>query len=217
MVITAPTRRARRATLALASLGFISLGLPEGLLGVAWPSIRATFDLPLDALGLLLATFAGGYFVSSALSGRLLTSFGIGSVLSTSCATTGVCLLGYALAPSWPAMVILGGVLGIGAGIIDSALNTFAAVHYGSRVLNWMHAAFGLGAAVGPLVMTAILSAGLSWHLGYVSVALAQLGLAVGYWRTRQRFINAAPATTASTSSESHSARHVLRNPLIWI
>src|SRR5438067_12274911 len=86
-------------TLGLASLGFISLGLPEGLLGVAWPSIRASFDLPLDALGLLLGTFASGYFVSSALSGRLLTSFGVGSVLSASCTTTGACLLGYALVP----------------------------------------------------------------------------------------------------------------------
>jgi fucose permease len=217
MVIAAPTRRAQRATLALASLGFISLGLPEGLLGVAWPSIRATFDLPLDALGLLLGTFASGYFVSSALSGRLLTSFGIGSVLSASCATTGMCLLGYALAPSWPAMVILGGVLGIGAGIIDSALNTFAAMHHGSRVLNWMHAAFGLGAAVGPLVMTAILSAGVAWALGYVSVALAQLGLAVAYWLTRQQFTRPTSAPTASTSSDSRSARQLLRNPLIWI
>jgi fucose permease len=211
------TRNAQRATLVLASLGFISLGLPEGLLGVAWPSIRATFDLPLDALGLLLATFASGYFVSSALSGRLLTSYGIGSVLSASCATTGACLLGYALAPSWPAMVILGGVLGIGAGIIDSALNTFAAVQYGSRVLNWMHAAFGLGAAVGPLVMTAILSSGLSWNLGYVSVAAAQLGLAVGYWLTRRRFTRPAPATNPSVPSESGSARRLLKNPLIWI
>src|SRR5436309_15397039 len=113
-MLTGSLARRQIGALALASLGFISLGLPEGLLGVAWPSIRASFDLPLDALGLLLGTFASGYFVSSALSGRLLTSFGIGSVLSASCTTTGACLLGYALAPSWPAMVILGGVLGIG-------------------------------------------------------------------------------------------------------
>jgi fucose permease len=155
--------------------------------------------------------------VSSALSGKLLTSYGIGSVLSASCATTGVCLLGYALAPSWPAMVSLGGILGIGAGIIDSALNTFAAVQYGSRVLNWMHAAFGLGAAVGPLVMTAILSSGLSWSLGYVIVALAQLGLAAGYFLTRERFTRSTAASQAATSSSSGSARRLLRNPLIWI
>src|SRR5438094_5033577 len=111
--------------LALASIGFISLGLPDGMLGVAWPSIRATFGLPLDALGLLLATFATGYFVSSAVSGRVLNRFGIGEVLAASCAITGTSLLGYSIAPSWPAMVALGGVLGLGAGTIDGGLNTY--------------------------------------------------------------------------------------------
>jgi fucose permease len=114
-------------------------------------------------------------------------------------------------------MVIVGGVLGIGAGIIDAALNTFAAVRYGSRVLNWMHAAFGLGAAVGPLVMTAILSSGLSWSVGYVLVALAQLALALGYWLTRERFTRSTAASRASTSSSSGSTRSLLRNPLIWL
>ena len=89
--------------LTLASLGFVSLGLPEGLLGVAWPSIRNSFGLSLDALGLLLATFATGYFVSSAISGRVLSRFGIGTVLSASCAVTGISLLGYSIAPTWPA------------------------------------------------------------------------------------------------------------------
>ena len=84
-------------TLGLASLGFVSLGLPEGMLGVAWPSIRASFGLPLDALGLLLGTFATGYFVSSAVSGRVLTRLGIGQALAISCGLTGVSLLGYAI------------------------------------------------------------------------------------------------------------------------
>src|SRR5205823_9825682 len=94
-------------TLGLASLGFVSLGLPEGLLGVAWPSIRATFGLPLDALGALLTTFAAGYFVASAVNGRVLARAGVGTVLSASCFLTGLCLLGYAAAPSWPTMIAL--------------------------------------------------------------------------------------------------------------
>src|SRR5690242_14306898 len=125
-MLTGSRPRSQIGALALASLGFISLGLPEGLLGVAWPSIRASFDLGLDALGLLLATFATGYFISSALSGRTLGRFGIGTVLSACCALTGTSLLGYAAAPSWPAMVVLGAVLGAGAGTIDAALNTYA-------------------------------------------------------------------------------------------
>src|SRR5919202_399257 len=171
-----------------AALGFVSLRLPEGMLGVAWPSIRASFGLPLDALGLLLGPFATGYFVSSAVSGRVLTRLGVGQALAISCGVTGLSLLGYALSPAWPSMVALAGVLGLGAGTIDSGINTYAAVAHGARVLNWMHAPFGLGAAVGPLIITAIIGSGLAWNVGYAAVALAQLGLAAGYWLTRDRY-----------------------------
>jgi fucose permease len=216
-----PTRAGHQAlTLGLASLGFVSLGLPEGLLGVAWPSIRATFDLPLDALGLLLATFASGYFVSSAFSGRVIARLGVGLALAASCAVTGVSLLGYALAPAWPPMVALGVALGLGAGTIDAGLNTYAAVAHGPRVLNWMHAAFGVGAAVGPLVMTALLSSGLPWSSGYVIVAAAQMSLAVGYGLTRQRYINPPPSLARGqepSASGQHSARAMLARPLIWL
>jgi fucose permease len=218
-------RRSRNTlTLTLASLGFVSLGLPEGMLGVAWPSIRAAFDLPLDALGLLLATFASGYVLASALSGRMLGRWGIGSVLATSCGMTGLSLLGYAVAPAWSTMVALGAVLGVGAGTIDAGLNTFAAVLHGPRVLNWMHAAFGLGAAVGPLVMTTILSAGWAWNVGYVIVAAAQLGLAAGYVATRQRYGGVTPQaesvhplTAPPPPGTGASARELLRNPLTWL
>jgi fucose permease len=205
--------RANAVTLGLASLGFVSLGLPEGMLGVAWPSIRASFGLPLDALGLLLGPFATGYFVSSAVSGRVLTRLGVGRALAISCAVTGLSLLGYALAPAWPSMVALAGVLGLGAGTIDSGVNTYAAVAHGARVLNWMHAAFGVGAAIGPLIMTAIIGSGLAWNVGYAAVALAQLGLAAGYWVTRQRY--ARPHARVSPTEPAHaSPRALLRQPV---
>lgn len=200
--------------LAFASLGFVSLGLPEGLLGVAWPSIRASFNLPLDALGLLFATFATGYFASSAASGRVIGRFSIGSVLAVSCALTGTCLLGYSVAPSWLTMVTLGLLLGLGAGTIDAGLNTYAATAHGPRVLNWMHAAFGLGAAVGPLIMTAILATGLSWNMGYVLVALAQLSLAAAYWLTRRTYANPAPSTTAAAS---RGASNLFTRKAVWL
>jgi fucose permease len=236
MAITAPSRvearaRGRALTLSLASLGFVSLGLPEGMLGVAWPSMRATFELPLDALGLLIASFAGGYFVSSAVSGRVIGRFGIGAVLAVSCGLTGMCLIGYSLAAVWTSMVALAAVLGVGAGTIDGGLNTYAAIAYGPRTLNWMHAAFGLGAAVGPLIMTAILSSGLAWTVGYLVVAVAQLGLATGYWLTRARFSaphaslaadDAPHDVSVAAQSQSHarrsaSARALLRMPLLWL
>jgi len=207
-------RRGDVLTLSLASLGFVSLGLPEGLLGVAWPSIRATFGLPIDALGMLLATFAGGYFIASAINGRVLHRFGVGPVLSASCLTTGLCLLGYSLAPTWGLMVVLGAVLGAGGGTIDAALNVFGAMKHGPRALNWMHAAFGLGAAVGPLVMTAILSRGGAWNIGYLLVGLLQLGLALGYGLLRRRF-----STTPQTQTARPAAtmRSLLRGAMVWV
>jgi fucose permease len=223
MAVAAPRRLQPRTppalTLVLASLGFVSLGLPEGMLGVAWPSIRATFDLPLDALGLLIATFAAGYFASSAVSGRLMGRFGIGTVLAVSCGLTGSCLVGYAVSNSWSTMVGLAALLGVGAGAIDGGLNTYAAVAHGPRTLNWMHAAFGLGAATGPLIMTAILGSGLAWNVGYALVAVAQLCLAAGYWLTRERFTSGStPRRVRVEPGAASGARStLLRQPLLWL
>src|SRR5687768_5485819 len=113
---------------ALAYLGFVSLGLPDGLQGVAWPSIRVTFSLPLDALGVLLVMFTAGYLASSFTSGWLLARIGVGTLLALSCAATALSMIGYALAPAWWIMVALGVVAGLGAGAIDAGLNTFAAI-----------------------------------------------------------------------------------------
>jgi fucose permease len=206
------SRRATAATLVLASAGFVSLGLPEGLLGVAWPSIRAEFGLSLDSLGMLLATAAGGYAIASTFSGRVLNRFGIGTVLAVSCGVTGTALVGYSVAPGWPTMVALGAVLGAGGGMIDAALNVYAAINHGPRVLNWMHAAFGLGAALGPLIMTAVIASGLSWSVGYIGVAIAQLGLALGYWLLRARFSGTAP-----TAHPRRASAELLRVPLLWL
>ncbi|MEP6636868.1 MAG: MFS transporter [Acidobacteriota bacterium] len=119
----------------LAYLSFVSLGLPDGLNGVAWPSIRAYFHLPLNALGWLLVMFTAGYFVASFSSGRLLALMSIGTLLSLSCLATAVSLIGYALAPVWMVMVGLGTVAGFGAGAIDAGLNTFAATQFSARMV----------------------------------------------------------------------------------
>jgi fucose permease len=162
----------------LAGLAFISLGLPDGLLGVAWPSIRAFFGLELDRLGVLLVLTTVGYVTSSFSSGRLLQRMNLGAVLAASCALTGAGLLGYANAASWPLMLALGIVLGLGAGAIDAALNTYAAIHLGPRALNWLHACYGIGAATGPMIMTAVMQRGSPWQRGYLIVAVAQIALA---------------------------------------
>src|SRR4030095_15243298 len=108
MSSSAGERGRARLLLAVSFLGFAALGLPDGVLGVAWPSVRSTFGLPLDALGALLIASTTGYVASSAVSGRIVARIGIGELLALSCAVTALALCGYALAGSWPVIVALG-------------------------------------------------------------------------------------------------------------
>lgn len=190
----------------LAYLSFISLGLPDGLNGVAWPSIRNYFGLPLDALGALLVMFTIGYLVSSFSSGRLLSLMSVGSLLALSCLATAVSLIGYALAPAWWVMVALGTLSGLGAGSIDAGLNTFAATRFSARMVNWLHSCYGVGAASGPLIMTSVLAAHHPWQRGYAIVGGGQMALAVCFGLTRKRWI-AARRSAAERSSSSPAVR----------
>jgi fucose permease len=162
----------------LAYVAFIALGMPDGLLGVAWPSIRASFSVPLDAVGLLLSAAVAGYLTSSFLSGPLIARLGIGNVLAASCAMTGAGLIGYTLAPAWWIMVLLGVVAGLGAGAIDAGLNTYVAAYFGEGLMQWLHACYGIGVTLGPIIMTIALTAQNSWRVGYIVVGSFQLALA---------------------------------------
>jgi fucose permease len=181
--------RARPALLVgLAYAAFISLGLPDGLTGVAWPSIRSTFSLPLDALGALITTGTIGYLLASFSSGRIVARIGVGWVLVLSCLATAISLIGYGFAPLWAVMVGLGLLAGLGGGAIDAGLNTYAAENFSPRTMNWLHASFGLGAATGPILMSSVLSAGQSWRVGYLLVGAAQLLLASCFAVTRSEW-----------------------------
>jgi fucose permease len=203
----------RTSVALLAGLAFISLGLPDGLLGVAWPSIRAFFGRDLEAVGALLSASTLGYVASSFTSGRLLRHMNVGSVLALSCALTAAGLLGYAAASQWAAMIALGIVLGLGAGAIDSSLNTYAATHHGPRTLNWLHACYGIGAATGPLIMTAVLGIGLPWQRGYAIVGLAQLALAGCFAVTLRWWGRTDRASGGTRGRESTTIRATLRLP----
>jgi len=163
----------------LAFTAFIALGMPDGLTGVAWPSIRTNFAIPLDALGMFLTAGMTGYLVSSALSGPVVGHWGVGRVLAVSCALTGASLIGYTLVPVWGMMVFLGLVSGLGAGAIDSGLNAYVAAYFGERMMQWLHASYGIGITSGPVIMTFALTSLNSWRLGYIMVGLFQLILAL--------------------------------------
>ena len=213
-----PERKYSLLLITLAYLSFVSLGLPDGLNGVAWPSIRGYFNLPLDALGLLLVMFTAGYLVSSFSSGRMLALMSLGNLLSLSCLATALSLIGYALAPSWPAMVVLGGVAGLGAGAIDAGLNTFAATQFSARMVNWLHACYGLGAASGPVIMTSVLASHHPWQIGYAIVGSLQMLLAICFGLT-QRWWPKAPGSEPAASNSAARPPNIktLRLPVMWL
>lgn len=185
MTLEAFISNSRRITLiGFCFIAFISLGLPDGLLGVAWPSIRADFKQPLDALGALVVATTAGYMLSSFFNGVLSRHLGIGRLLALSCLATGLALLGFTLVPFWFLIVALGLLLGLGAGAIDASLNGFVAEHYSERLMQWLHASFGVGITLGPLIMTTGLNLTGNWMPGYWLVAAAQLALGLGFFLT---------------------------------
>lgn len=211
MLTARATPPARFLLPALASLAFVSLGLPDGLLGTAWPSIRASFDQPLHAQGSLLVVFTTGYVVASFGAGSLLTGLTLGHLLAVSGLANALALLGYAASPAWWILVALALLLGAGGGAIDAGINTWASTTHGPRMLNWLHACWGLGAALGPALVVLALEAGRSWRLAYGLVGLAQLGLALGFALTGQAW--QAPRDSASASAPAPTAWETLRLP----
>ena len=168
----------------LAFIAFISLGLPDGLFGVALPSIRSDFSIPLDVVGAFLIAGTAGYMLSSFSSGFLIARLGVGRMLALSCALTGSVLIGYTLAPTWWMMVTLGVGAGLGAGAIDAGLNTYVAAHFGEGLMQWLHASYGIGVTLGPIIMTVALTTLNSWRAGYLTVGVFQLGLAACFGLT---------------------------------
>lgn len=170
--------------LAIALVAFVSLGLPDGLLGVAWPSIRRTFALPPDQLGALLASAMVGYLASSFSSGAVVARLGVGRLLLWSSVLMVVNSVAYAVAPVWRVMVAAGLLAGLGAGAIDAGINAFAAARFSPRLVSWLHASYGVGATLGPLLMTTVLASGLGWRWGYATIALLLAAMTVGFLLT---------------------------------
>ncbi len=170
-------------------LAFVSLGLPDGVLGLAWPGMRASLSQPLESLGLVTFILSGCSAVSGFMSGRVLSRFGTGPVTFVSALITGLSLLGLSQVPNFPLMVALAFPLGLGAGSVDAGLNHFVAEHYSSKHMNWLHACWGVGATLGPMIMGSILASGGGWSRGYLTLALCQLALAsvllasLGLWK----------------------------------
>lgn len=205
----------------LAFIAFIALGLPDGLLGVGWPSIRGGFSIPLDAIGMLLTASVAGYMTSSFLSGYLLTRFGVGRILAASCFLTGVALIGYTLVPQWWMMVLLGVFAGLGAGAIDAGLNTYVAAHFGEGLMQGLHASWGVGITLGPIIMTVGLNAFSTWRFGYRVVGIFQIALAICFVLTLAMWANGVKAAHADEPKRLTDYKTpmgvTLRQPMVWL
>lgn len=210
------TRHAPLGVVVLAFAAFIALGMPDGLLGVAWPSIRAGFGLPLDAAGALVSASVAGYLTASFLSETLMARLGVGGVLAASCALTGAGLVGYTLAPHWGVMVALGVATGLGAGAIDAGLNTYAATHFSAGVMQWLHASYGVGITLGPVLMTAALTSLNAWQVGYAVVARVQVVLAGCFALTLPRWSHPT-APTHEAASAPLTLRAALGHGRVWV
>lgn len=215
-------RRASLLLLPIIYLGYLSLGLPDGTLGVAWPQMHRDLALPLGlagTIGMVITVLAG---TSAFFSGSILTRFGTGPVVFVSCALTGSGLLLISQAQGLGWMLLATLPLGFGAGAVDTGLNGYVARHYSGRHMNWLHACWGIGATCGPLVMTRALGTADGWRNGYLFIGLFQLGLSLLFlltlrlWDT-QPAIAPGAASAAATGAPSLRPSSVANSEAGWL
>ncbi len=213
-------RHPQLAIIILAYTAFIALGMPDGLLGVAWPTIRQGFGIPLDALGMLFISATSGYLFSSFMSGKIVSKIGVGNVLVISCVLTGAALIGYTLVPQWWMMVALGVLAGLGAGAIDAGLNTYVAAHFSAGMMQWLHASYGIGVTLGPIIMTLSLTSPDSWRTGYRIVGAFQLVMALCFVFTLPLWAGKSSNPEKSEKKITEyktSLRETLKQPRVWL
>lgn len=166
--------------LAIIYIAFISLGLPDSLLGSAWPLMVGEFQVPISYAGILSTIISAGTIVSSLLSDKLTRKLGAGLVTAISVSLTAGALLGFSVSGSFWMLCVFAVPYGLGAGAVDAALNNYVAVHYASRHMSWLHCFWGVGATVGPYIMSWAIGTAHGWRAGYGTIAGIQFLLTLG-------------------------------------
>lgn len=187
-------------------LSFISLGLPDALLGAAWPTLYLSLDVPLSYAGIISMIISGGTIFSSLQSDRLNRRYGTGRITFGSVLLTAVALLGFSFSRSFLALCLWAIPYGLGAGSVDAALNNYVALHYKSQHMNWLHCMWGIGAALGPMLMGMCLTHGLGWPAGYRLVAGVQFALTAILFFRLPLWKKAAMEETAASAEHAPSA-----------
>ena len=163
--------------LAIIYMAFISLGLPDALLGSAWPMMYVEFNVPISYAGAISMIISIGTIISSLQSDRLTKRFGAGKVTAVSVGLTAAALFGFSFSHSFILLCVLAIPYGLGAGGVDAALNNYVALHYASRHMSWLHCMWGIGAAAGPYIMSYVLTGGQAWNMGYRLIGILQIVL----------------------------------------
>jgi len=214
-----PTTTAGILLLVIAYLGFISLGLPDAVTGVAWPEangIRETFRLSQGMLGWVSVALGCSYFLSSFFAGKLMNGLGVGLLLTTSSLLVALAMFGIAVSPNFVLILVCIAVWGLGSGAIDAGLNHYAASHFSPMHLNWLHACYSLGATLGPVVMTMGMAATGSWRPGYVVVATTVLTLTI-LFAVSVRAWNSGPVQSNESDVPAISMAATFSHPLVWL
>lgn len=194
--------------LAVIYVAFISLGLPDSLLGSAWPTMSQDLSVPVSWAGGISAVISLFTIVSALLSDRMTLRFGAGKVTAVSVALTAAALFGFSVAPSYWVLLLIAVPYGLGAGGVDAALNNYVAIHYESRHMSWLHCMWGVGASVGPYIMGYALSQGQGWPWGYRYISMLQvlltviLVLSLPLWKKR----GAAEGTVADNNAANEQS-----------
>lgn len=158
-------------------LSFISLGLPDALLGSAWPMMYQEFSVPVSYAGIITLIISMGTVVSSLMSDRLTRKLGAGKVTAISVGMTAVALFGFSISTQYWMLILWAIPYGLGAGSVDACLNNYVALHYSSRHMSWLHCMWGIGAATGPYIMSYALTGGKTWNMGYRYISILQIVL----------------------------------------
>lgn len=208
--------------IAIIYLAFISLGLPDGVLGVAWPAIHTQMNQPLSALGLISITLTACSALSSTQAARLANRWGTGVLVAVSGLVTALGLLGMSLAPNFAVLVALAIPLGLGAGAVDASLNHFVGSHYSPRHMSWLHGCWGIGASAGPYIMSLALAGSATdpggpghWESGVRAISYMQMVCAAVLFASLALWRHAPthPSTHTTTNITSHSPTPATAQP----
>ena len=197
--------------LAVIYISFISLGLPDALLGSAWPSMYGEFDVPVSYAGVISMIIAVGTIISSLQSDRLTRKLGAGKVTAISVGMTAAAIFGFSVSHSFWMLCLWAVPYGLGAGSVDAALNNYVALHYASRHMSWLHCMWGIGASLGPYILGYALTGGQGWNMGYRYIAILQvlltiiLFLSLPLWKTPK---NNKSAQNGSESQDNPLSLH---------